>query len=50
MSFDLRITNTETGLSKTVNADAYTMNDLIKTFSFYVEIGFDIKIIRGARC
>ena len=50
MSIDLRITNLKTGLSKKVNADNYTMQDFIKTFEGYIQAGFAIKIIRGARC
>lgn len=49
MSIDLKITYLKTGLSKKVNADKYTMNDFIKTFEAYVDAGFSIKIIRGAR-
>lgn len=49
MSFDLKITNLKTGLNKLVNADKYTINDYIKTVVFYVDLGFSVKIIRGAR-
>lgn len=50
MSVDLRITNTRTKLSKIVNADEYTMEEFKKTFEVYIEAGYSIKIIRGARC
>lgn len=49
MSVNLKITNLKTGLSKKVNADEYTMKDFKKTFEVYVDAGFSIKIIRGAR-
>jgi hypothetical protein len=49
MSVDLKITNPKTGLSKTVNADSYTVQDFKRTFEVYVDAGFSIKIIRGAR-
>lgn len=49
MSVDLKITNPKTGLSKKVNADNYTMQEFKKTFEVYVDAGFSIKIIRGAR-
>lgn len=49
MSVDLKITNLKTKLSKMVNADNYTMQEFKKTFEVYVDAGFSIKIIRGAR-
>ena len=49
MSCDLRITNVKTGLSKMVNVDEYTVQEFQKTFETYVDAGFSIKIIRGAR-
>ena len=49
MSIDLKITNLKTGLSKTVNADDYTVDDFFKTFTVYVDAGFSIKILRGLR-
>lgn len=49
MSVDLKITNPKTGLSKTINADEYTVQNFIRTFEVYVDAGFSIKIIRGAR-
>jgi hypothetical protein len=49
MSIDLRITNLKTKLRKIVNADKYTMLDFKKTFETYIDAGFSIKIIRGAR-
>ena len=49
MSIDLRITNLKTGLSKTVNADEYSLFDLEKTFTTYEPAGFRVKIVRGLR-
>ena len=49
MSVDLKITNPKTGLSKTVNADDYTVQQFKRTFEVYVDAGFSIKIIRGER-
>jgi len=49
MSFDLKITNEKTGLSKLVDADKYTMDDFIKTYESYIQAGFAIKIMRGIR-
>ena len=36
------ITNPKTGLSKNINVDKYTVNDLIQIDSFYKKIGWDV--------
>lgn len=41
----LLITNPATGLSKTVDATAYTVLEYMKTFSVYVNAGFSIKMV-----
>lgn len=39
----LIITNPVTGLSKTVDATAYTVLEYMRTFSVYLNAGFSIK-------
>ena len=42
----LKITNLKTGLSKIVNADHYTIEDIEKTFKVYEEAGYYVKFQR----
>ncbi len=42
---NLIITNPKSGLSKTINAEGYTLMDFMKTFSAYVTAGFSVKIV-----
>lgn len=46
-AFELKITNTKNGLSKIIDVSNYKMFDFEKTFTVYVDAGFNVEILRG---
>ena len=46
---DIKVTNRNTGLSKVIETEGYTLADYLKTFEAYLNSGYGIEIVKAER-